>query len=153
MHVDCTTSRPLCEVKRRRARLVLRWGTTWEALVLFLFYMLVLLLCMPVRGTTCPLQDYFCSDSRSARALFHAFSCALSFLLRRIFFSHTSHAFFPTTLPVLRSLRRLSFQTMYMGAALASLFTAGHLCAIAHCNSVTLFASTHLHQKPTKDFL
>ena len=36
-HVDCTTSRPLCEVKRRRARLVLRWGTTWEALVLFLF--------------------------------------------------------------------------------------------------------------------
>ena len=36
-HVECTTSRPLCEVKRRRARLVLRWGTTWEALVLFLF--------------------------------------------------------------------------------------------------------------------
>ena len=36
-HVDRTTSRPLCEVKRRRARLVLRWGTTWEALVLFLF--------------------------------------------------------------------------------------------------------------------
>ena len=34
-HVDRTTSRPLCEVKRRRARLVLRWGTTWEALVLF----------------------------------------------------------------------------------------------------------------------
>ena len=37
-HVDRTTSRPLCEVKRRRARLVLRWGTTWEALVLFLFF-------------------------------------------------------------------------------------------------------------------
>ena len=36
-HADRTTSRPLCEVKRRRARLVLRWGTTWEALVLFLF--------------------------------------------------------------------------------------------------------------------
>ena len=36
-HVDHATSRPLCEVKRRRARLVLRWGTTWEALVLFLF--------------------------------------------------------------------------------------------------------------------
>ena len=35
-HVDHTTSRPLCEVKRRRARLVLRLGTTWEALVLFL---------------------------------------------------------------------------------------------------------------------
>ncbi|CAN0570978.1 unnamed protein product, partial [Laminaria digitata] len=34
--VDRTTSRLLCEVKRRRARLVLRWGTTWEALVLFL---------------------------------------------------------------------------------------------------------------------
>ncbi|CAN0234029.1 unnamed protein product, partial [Laminaria digitata] len=37
-HVDRNTSRPLCEVKRRRARLVLRWGTTWEALVLFLFF-------------------------------------------------------------------------------------------------------------------
>jgi hypothetical protein len=36
-HVDRTTSRPLCEVKRRRAGLVLRWGTTWEAPVLFLF--------------------------------------------------------------------------------------------------------------------
>ncbi|CAN0044204.1 unnamed protein product, partial [Laminaria digitata] len=36
--VDRTTSRLLCEVKRRRARLVLRWGTTWEALVLFLFF-------------------------------------------------------------------------------------------------------------------
>ncbi|CAM9931234.1 unnamed protein product, partial [Ascophyllum nodosum] len=34
-HVDYTTSRPLCEVKRRRAGLVLRWGTTWEAPVLF----------------------------------------------------------------------------------------------------------------------
>ncbi|CAN0427408.1 unnamed protein product, partial [Ascophyllum nodosum] len=33
-HVDCTTSRPLCEVKRRRAGLVLRSGTTWEAPVL-----------------------------------------------------------------------------------------------------------------------
>ena len=37
-HVECTTSRPLCEVKWRRARLVLRWGTTWEALVLFLLH-------------------------------------------------------------------------------------------------------------------
>ncbi|CAM9308236.1 unnamed protein product, partial [Sphacelaria rigidula] len=36
-HVDSTTSRPLRGVKRRRARLVLRRGTTWEALVLFLF--------------------------------------------------------------------------------------------------------------------
>ncbi|CAM9868164.1 unnamed protein product, partial [Sphacelaria rigidula] len=34
-HVYSTTSRPLCEVKRRRARLVLRWGITWEVLVLF----------------------------------------------------------------------------------------------------------------------
>ena len=54
--------------------------------MLFLFCMLVLLLCMHVRGTTCPLQDYVCSDSRSARALFNAFSCALSFLLHRTFF-------------------------------------------------------------------
>ncbi|CAM9716014.1 unnamed protein product, partial [Laminaria digitata] len=38
-HVDRTTSRPLCEVKRRRARLrVLRWGTTWEALVLLFYF-------------------------------------------------------------------------------------------------------------------
>ena len=36
-HADRTTSRPLCEVNRRRARLVLRWGTTCEALMLFLF--------------------------------------------------------------------------------------------------------------------
>ena len=35
-HVDRTTSRPLCEVKRRRAGVVLRWGTTWEVPVLFL---------------------------------------------------------------------------------------------------------------------
>ncbi|CAM9501487.1 unnamed protein product, partial [Sphacelaria rigidula] len=33
-HVDSTTTRPLCEVKRYRARLVLRSGITWEALVL-----------------------------------------------------------------------------------------------------------------------
>ena len=37
-YVDRTTSRPLCEVKRRRAGLVLRWGTTWEAPVLFLLF-------------------------------------------------------------------------------------------------------------------
>ncbi|CAM9868096.1 unnamed protein product, partial [Sphacelaria rigidula] len=36
-HVDSTTSRPLCEFKRCQARKVLGWGTTWEALVLFLF--------------------------------------------------------------------------------------------------------------------
>jgi hypothetical protein len=32
---DSTASRPLCEVKHRLARLVLRWGTTVESLVLF----------------------------------------------------------------------------------------------------------------------
>jgi hypothetical protein len=32
---DNTASRPLCEVKHRLARLVLRWGTTLESLVLF----------------------------------------------------------------------------------------------------------------------
>ena len=36
-HVDRTTSRLLCKVEGRWARVVLRWGTTWEALVLFLF--------------------------------------------------------------------------------------------------------------------
>ncbi|CAN0450621.1 unnamed protein product, partial [Scytosiphon promiscuus] len=49
-HVDRTTSRPLCEVKRRRARLVLRWGTTWEALVLFLF-------CLSQRPSPPPTQQ------------------------------------------------------------------------------------------------
>ncbi|CAM9915085.1 unnamed protein product, partial [Sphacelaria rigidula] len=34
-HVDSTASRPLCDVKRRRARPAPRWGTTWESLVLF----------------------------------------------------------------------------------------------------------------------
>ncbi|CAM9554635.1 unnamed protein product, partial [Sphacelaria rigidula] len=34
-HIDTATSRLLCEDKRGRARLVLRWGTTWEALVRF----------------------------------------------------------------------------------------------------------------------
>ncbi|CAN0576027.1 unnamed protein product, partial [Ectocarpus sp. 12 AP-2014] len=37
-HADRTTSRLLCEVKLRRAGLVLRWGTTWEAPVLFLLF-------------------------------------------------------------------------------------------------------------------
>jgi hypothetical protein len=32
---DSTASRPLCEVKHRLARLVLRWGTTLESLVMF----------------------------------------------------------------------------------------------------------------------
>lgn len=35
-HVDGTTSRSLCEVKQRQARLVLQWGATRKALVLFI---------------------------------------------------------------------------------------------------------------------
>lgn len=54
-HVDRTTSRPLCEVKRRRARLVLRWGTTWEALVLFLFVLL-----LAPRPSFLSLSFFFC---------------------------------------------------------------------------------------------
>ena len=34
-HDDSTASRPLCEVKHHRARLVLRWGITLESRVLF----------------------------------------------------------------------------------------------------------------------
>ena len=34
----CTRSRPIAEVKRLRARLVIRWVTTCEARVLFVFY-------------------------------------------------------------------------------------------------------------------
>ena len=37
-HDDSTASRLLSEVKHRRARLVLRWGTTLESLVLFFFF-------------------------------------------------------------------------------------------------------------------
>ena len=84
-HVDRTTSRPLCEVKRRRARLVLRWGTTWEALVLFLFLLtpslfyhhsrhyhtlfccLLLLLPLPL-----PLPLPFLQNKRTATVLLHA---------------------------------------------------------------------------------
>ncbi|CAN0055805.1 unnamed protein product, partial [Phaeothamnion confervicola] len=36
-YVDSTGSRPISEVKLRQARSVLRWGTTWEARVLFFF--------------------------------------------------------------------------------------------------------------------
>ena len=38
-HSDSTASRLLSEVKHRRARLVLRWGTTLESLVLFFFFL------------------------------------------------------------------------------------------------------------------
>ncbi len=37
-HSDSTASRLLSEVKHRRARLVLRWGTTLESLVLFFLH-------------------------------------------------------------------------------------------------------------------
>ena len=37
---DSTTSRPICEVKLPRARVVLRWGTTWEVRVLILLRVL-----------------------------------------------------------------------------------------------------------------
>ncbi|KAL7450845.1 hypothetical protein ACHAWC_002697, partial [Mediolabrus comicus] len=37
-HSDSTASRLLSEVKHCRARLVLRWGTTLESLVLFFFF-------------------------------------------------------------------------------------------------------------------
>ena len=51
-HDDSTASRLLSEVKHRRARLVLRWGTTLESRVLFfcrspLFYRILLLLLPP----------------------------------------------------------------------------------------------------------
>ncbi|KAL7499614.1 hypothetical protein ACHAWT_007538, partial [Skeletonema menzelii] len=39
-HSDSTASRLLSEVKHCRARLVLRWGTTLESLVLFFCYFL-----------------------------------------------------------------------------------------------------------------
>ena len=50
------TSRPLCGVKRRRARLALRWGTAWEALVLFLFFALAFFL--PVAAVLLLAADY-----------------------------------------------------------------------------------------------
>ncbi|KAL7459925.1 hypothetical protein ACHAWC_011856, partial [Mediolabrus comicus] len=37
-HSDSTASRLLSEVKHCRARLVLRWGTTLESLVLFFLF-------------------------------------------------------------------------------------------------------------------
>ena len=40
-HSDSTASRLLSEVKHCRARLVLRWGTTLESLVLFFCFFLI----------------------------------------------------------------------------------------------------------------
>ncbi|KAL7443866.1 hypothetical protein ACHAXM_009017, partial [Skeletonema potamos] len=56
-HSDSTASRLLSEVKHCRARLVLRWGTTLESLVLFF--------CLVLRwGTTLEsLVLFFCSFS------------------------------------------------------------------------------------------
>ena len=42
-HSDSTASRLLSEVKHCRARLVLRWGTTLESLVLFFLFSLLVL--------------------------------------------------------------------------------------------------------------
>ena len=64
--VDRTTSRPLCEVKRRRARLVLRWGTTWEALVLFLFLPIATIMTMATHTISthaCITRTYTCCAS------------------------------------------------------------------------------------------
>ena len=36
-HVECTSSRPITEVKQHWARIVLRWETAWELLVLLAF--------------------------------------------------------------------------------------------------------------------
>ena len=37
-YADSTTSRPICEVKQRQARVVLRWETTGEVRVQIIFY-------------------------------------------------------------------------------------------------------------------
>ena len=70
-HVDRTTSRLLCDVKRRRARLVLRWGTPWEALVLFLFSFFSRLLLLPQcpPPKTIPLRTYHTSPTSNVHRL------------------------------------------------------------------------------------
>ena len=47
-HVENTGSRPITEVKQRRARLVLGWVTAWESRVLQAFYLLQH--CMNIRA-------------------------------------------------------------------------------------------------------
>ena len=37
-HVECTSSRPITEVKQHWAALVLGWVTAWEYAVLYTFY-------------------------------------------------------------------------------------------------------------------
>jgi hypothetical protein len=54
-HDDSTASRLLSEVKHRRARLVLRWGTTLESRVLFFFDFFSFSL---VFRLTTPLENY-----------------------------------------------------------------------------------------------
>ena len=49
---DSTASRPLSEVKHLRVRLVLRWGTTLESLMLFfLFFSVYHIHCIFLYGT------------------------------------------------------------------------------------------------------
>ena len=55
-HSDSTASRLLSEVKHCRARLVLRWGTTLESLVLFFCFLL--LFAYLLHHTTSSLQLY-----------------------------------------------------------------------------------------------
>ncbi|KAL7498020.1 hypothetical protein ACHAWT_005864, partial [Skeletonema menzelii] len=70
-HSDSTASRLLSEVKHCRARLVLRWGTTLESLVLFFCSFLHLL-----HFALCTLQ----LSAHSSTA--YCFDCCLSFSCR-----------------------------------------------------------------------
>jgi hypothetical protein len=65
-HDDSTASRLLSEVKHRRARLVLRWGTTLESRVLF--FLLFLLL-------TFPLFTNSVNSAFQSMMLSHFFAC------------------------------------------------------------------------------
>ncbi|KAL7433424.1 hypothetical protein ACHAXH_007639, partial [Discostella pseudostelligera] len=56
-HCDSTASRLLSEVKHSRARLVLRWGTTLESLVLFFCFLQFNSHSFP---SFCNCQYYFC---------------------------------------------------------------------------------------------
>ena len=49
-HVESTASRPISEVKQRRARLVLGWETAWEHRVLLAFTFFFYFLIVPIVG-------------------------------------------------------------------------------------------------------